>query len=59
MTQIKVPFPQLPNNAFPATADWVLLAVSRIVAHEKPLSKQDTQGNPLPYEHENIAHIPK
>lgn len=51
--------PQLLDNAFPVTADWVLLAVQYIVAYENPLSKQDIQGNHLSYEHENMVHIPK
>lgn len=49
MTQTKVPFPQLPCNTFPPTVGWVLLAVSHVVGHEKPLSKQDIQHNPLSY----------
>lgn len=56
---MKVPFPRVPDNAFPYTADWELLAVPYIVTHEKPLSKQDIQGNPLVYEHENMIYTPK
>lgn len=59
MTKIKVPFPQLPHNTFPPTVDWVLLAVSHLVTHEKALSKQDIQDNPLSYEQENMVHMPK
>lgn len=37
LTQIKVPFPHLPYNTFPPTADLELLAVSPVAAHEKPI----------------------